>query len=535
MIEATQFPCAERVRQYRASGYWADQSFHDVLFDAAKRYGGKEVFADSNRRLSYAELADEVTRCATFFRSVGIRSGDVVTLQLPNRVEFPVAFFALELIGAIANQISPDFRASELEYIMKFSQSVAYVCARNMRGFEYLPMARDVRTRSQDFTIICVDDVSDADVLSMANLARYESLASAQWVNVSPDRIIRMAFTSGTTGNPKAVLHSTNTTLYAAMILSKDMAVCESDVLLAYLPVGLNWGYLTLLQTIMTGARAYLMERFSSGEALGLIEREKVTYIPTAPASIMAMLGHDEIDSRKLDSLRVIITGGASAPVETIRMVQRRLPETALVELYGMLETGFHTYTRIGDDPLAVNGTVGRVVEGLELEIFRPDGTRADLFEEGEIAARGPSIHLGYLNNADENRKSFPGDDWFLTGDLGRFIDDAHNVAIVGRRKEIINRGGKKYFPREVEEILYEYPAFLQLAVVGVPDERVGEKAYLFAALRPGHEVTLEQVVALLRGKVADYKLPEQLVVVNEFPMTPTGKIKRADLVASVS
>jgi acyl-CoA synthetase (AMP-forming)/AMP-acid ligase II len=277
------------------------------------------------------------------------------------------------------------------------------------------------------------------------------------------------------------------------------------------------------------------MERFSSGEALGLIEREKVTYIPTAPASIMAMLGHDEIDSRKLDSLRVIVTGGASAPVETIRMFQRRLPETALVELYGMLETGFHTYTRIGDDPLAVNGTVGRVVEGLELEIFRPDGTRADLFEEGEIAARGPSIHLGYLNNADENRKSFPGDDWFLTGDLGRFIDDAHNVAIVGRRKEIINRGGKKYFPREVEEILYEYPAFLQLAVVGVPDERVGEKAYLFAALRPGHEVTLEQVVALLRGKVADYKLPEQLVVVNEFPMTPTGKIKRADLVASVS
>lgn len=538
MIEAAEFPDAARALQYRTRGYWTGRSFHEVLFESALRHPDREVFADANRRLTYGDLAEKVKRCAAFLIDIGIEPGDVVTVQLPNRVEFPVVFFALELVGAIANQISPDFRASELEYILRFSQSKAYVCAKKMRGFEYLPMAQDVRERVQKFTIVCVDEiesVAQADVVSMFNLDAIEPLPESRWVKVSPDRIIRMAFTSGTTGNPKAVLHSANTTLYAAMILNADMQMTDGDVLLTYLPVGLNWGYLTLLQTVLAGARAYLMERFSAGEALRLVEQEGVTYIPTAPASIVAMLNHPDVERTALDSLRVIVTGGASAAIETIKEFQRRLPATSLIELYGMLETGFHAYTRIGDDPVAVNGTIGRVVDGLELEIYRPDGTPAAFGEEGEIAARGPSVHLGYFNNSEENQKSFPGQGWFLTGDLGKFVDEQRNVAIVGRRKEIINRGGKKYFPREVEEVLYGHPAFLQVAVVGIPDPRVGEKGCLFAVLKPGSPpISLDQVVSFLRGKVADYKLPERLELIDEFPMTPTGKVKRADLIALI-
>jgi non-ribosomal peptide synthetase component E (peptide arylation enzyme) len=196
-----------------------------------------------------------------------------------------------------------------------------------------------------------------------------------------------------------------------------------------------------------------------------------------------------------------------------------------------MLETGFHAYTRLDDDPFKVNGTIGRCIRQLELEILDDAGRPVPRGQSGELAAKGPSVHLGYLDNPNANQDSFTDDGWFRTGDLGEFVDEVGNVRISGRKKEIINRGGKKYFPREIEEILYEHPAFLHLAVVGLPDQRLGERNCLCAVLKPGASVTLEEVVALLKGRVADYKLPEQLELMPDLPMTPTGKVRRPELV----
>jgi non-ribosomal peptide synthetase component E (peptide arylation enzyme) len=534
MLTAPRFPHSD-ASVYRSRGDWGDKTVYDLLVAKAAEHPEREAFADAVKRLSYGQLLERVERCATFFREAGIQKGDVVTIQLPNQVEFVVAFFALELIGAIANQINPDFRSSEVEYILRFSGSKAYICAKEVRGFAYLPMVREVATRLDRLKLICVDEVADTDVVSMANLDRYERMPAAARVRMTADEICRMAFTSGTTGNPKCALHSFNTTLYAAHILNEDMRVTDEDVLLIYLPIGLNWGYLTLVQAIMAGARAFLMEKFSSEGALHRIETEGATYIPTAPAAIVAMLNNTRIDSARLDSLRVIITGGSSAAVETIKAFQKRLPNAKLIELYGMLETGFHTYTRLDDDPFKVNGTIGRMVKGMGLRIVDAEGNDVARGEEGEIAARGPSVHLGYHNNESENAHCFFGDGWFRTGDLGRYVDDAGNVMIVGRRKEIINRGGKKYFPREVEEFLYAHPALLQVAIVGIPDARLGERNCLCAMLREGASVTLDEIVQFLKGKVADYKLPEELVVVNDMPMTATGKIKRLDLARMIA
>jgi acyl-CoA synthetase (AMP-forming)/AMP-acid ligase II len=285
---------------------------------------------------------------------------------------------------------------------------------------------------------------------------------------------------------------------------------------------------------VLAGARVVLMERFSADAALEIIERERVTYIPTAPASIVAMLNSAELGRRDLGSLRVVITGGASAAVETIKAFQAALPKARLIELYGMLETGFHAFTRLEDDPLKVNGTVGRCVPQMGLRIIDEAGRDMPHGEVGEIAAIGPSVHFGYLNNPDANRDSFTADGWFRTGDLGQFVDAEGNVRIAGRKKEIINRGGKKYFPREIEELLYQHPAILQVAIVGTPDPRLGEKNCLCAVLKPGAALSLEEVVAFLRGRVADYKLPEELVVLEALPMTPTGKIRRPELVKQV-
>jgi acyl-CoA synthetase (AMP-forming)/AMP-acid ligase II len=357
-------------------------------------------------------------------------------------------------------------------------------------------------------------------------IAQAQPIAAANRVQMDANEVMRMAFTSGTTGDPKGVLHCFNTTLYASELINRDMLVTDQDVLLIWLPVGLNWGYLTLLQTVMAGARAVLMERFTAGGALELIQKERVTFIPTAPASLVMILNEPELDKYDISSLRVVVTGGASAAIETIREYQARM-KGHLIELYGMLETGFHTYTRFTDDPEKVNGTIGRLAGDMGLRIIDEAGKDVPYGEEGEIAAYGPSVHLGYYNNPRANAELFTDDDWFRSGDLGKFVDDAGNVMIVGRRKEMINRGGKKFFPREIEEILYTHPKVLHAAIVGAPDARLGERNCLCVIPRGDAEITLDEMVDFLRGDVANYKLPEMLEMFNELPFTPTGKLQR--------
>ena len=505
--------------QYAARGLWSNETFFQVLERQAAAFPEREVFCDARGRITYGALKQRIERCAEFLRRSGIGRGDVVTVQLPNRIDFPVVFFALELVGAVANKVNPDFRRRELEFILNFSGSKAYVYPTDFRGFDYAQMARELQGRCTGLRLVLSDEAI------RAGLEGSEPIEAR--ARIDPSEIFRMAFTSGTTGDPKCVLHSFNTTLYASRLLNDDMGVTERDVLLIYLPTGLNWGYLTLLQTILAGARGVLLERFSAAAALELIEKERVTYIPTAPASIVAMLNDPSLKTRDLSSLRVVITGGASAAVETIRAYQASVRHGHLIELYGMLETGFHTYTRFEDDPQAVNGTIGRVVGEMELRIIDEQGADLPQGEIGEIAARGPTVHLGYHDNPEANAQAFTEDGWFRTGDLGRYVDASGNVEITGRRKEIINRGGKKFFPREVEEILYTHPKILHAAMVGLPDARLGERNCLCVVPKPGTQLALAEVVEFLRGQVADYKLPEHLEQFDELPLTGTGKIRR--------
>lgn len=522
-------------KRYIDSKAWHDVTFYDFIEKRALEHPDRIVFIDETRSLTYGELKEQVDRCAAFFSSIGIGAGDVVTMQFPNRVEFPIVFFSLELIGAIANKISPDFRRREVEYILRFSNSKAFVCASNFKGFDYASMIDELRPELPNLkTVVVSGETSVKNVHSLEQgLISAMPLSAADRIYVSPDAVMRMAFTSGTTGDPKGVMHSFNTTLYAAEVINSEMHVTQDEVLLIWLPVGLNWGYLSLLQTVMVGARAVLMEKFQATRALELIEKYRVTFIPTAPASLLAILNVNDFQKYDCTSLRVVITGGASAAIETIRAYQQYM-KGHLLELYGMLETGFHTFTRFEDDPEKVNGTIGRVVGQMELRIIDEDGKDVPYGAEGEIAAYGPSVHLGYFNNPNANKELFTDDDWFRTGDLGKFVDAAGNVMIVGRRKEMINRGGKKYFPREIEEFLYAHPSILHAAIVGVNDVRLGEKNCLCVVLKPGAQLTLEDVTGMLKGQVADYKLPEMIELYDELPFTPTGKIRRHVLTADV-
>ncbi len=527
----------ELVARYQRSGHWGSETFDAILAGRAAAHPDRVAIVDRGRRVTYGELKTRVDRVAAGLGALGIGAGDVVTIQLPNWAEFAYVFFALERLGAVANQIGPDFRSREVDYILRFSESRAFVCPASFKGFDYVKMIGELRPGLPDLEAVCVlggprPDGSTRGVVSLDALLEDAGAAPPRGAGQGANDVMRMAFTSGTTGNPKGVVHSHNTTLSTCRTLNADMRVAADEVFLVYLPLGLNWGYLTLVQAVMAGARAVLLDQFSARAALELIQRERVTYIPTAPASIIAMLNEPELGRFDLSSLRVVITGGASCPIETIREFRARM-HGHLVELYGMLETGFHTYTRLGDDPEAVTGTVGTVSSGLGLRLIDDSGRDVAAGAEGEIAAQGPSVHLGYHKNPTANAELFTADGWFRTGDLGQF-DAAGNVKIVGRLKEMINRGGKKFFPREIEEILYTHPKILHAAIVGVPDPRLGERNCLCVIPRPGQALTLDEVVGYLKDGVATYKLPETIEVFDELPFTPTGKIQRHVLVRRV-
>ena len=521
---------SEMIARHTASGWWGRDTIYGLLSARIAMHPGRVALVDSRRRVTYGELKDGIDRTAAVLKVHGIGRGDVVTIQLPNWIEFAFVFFALELIGAVANTISPDFRSREVSYILRFSHSRAYVCTESFKGFDYPGMVRALTPGLPHLRFICVVDgasESERDTVSLAlGLDGTAPLPASERVAMDANEVFRMAFTSGTTGNPKCVLHSFNTTLPACRALTRDMNITAQDVFLIYLPVGLNWGYLLLVQALILGARVVLLDRFSGRAALELIEREKVTFVCSAPASIIAMLNEPDLERYNLSSMRLVITGGASCPVETLRDCQRRM-SGHLIELYGMLETGYHTYTRLADDPEKVNGTIGRCVEDMGLRLLDPAGTDVPRGEQGEIACDGPSVHLGYYNNPQANAEAFTADGWFRTGDLGVIADEAGNVRIVGRSKEIINRGGKKFFPREVEEILYTHPKVLHVAMVGVADARLGERNCLCVVPKGGAQVTMEEFNDFLRGQVATYKLPERVEIFSELPFTPTGKIQR--------
>jgi non-ribosomal peptide synthetase component E (peptide arylation enzyme) len=518
---------SELAAKYTREKFWLQKTVFDILSERAAAHPDRLAIKDHHGTITYGALKDKIERAAQFYRAIGIKRGDVVTIQLPNRVEFVIAFIALELLGAIANKVNPDFRTRELDYMLKFSGSSAYVFPKAWKDFDYASMAKSLQQTNPELKRLivvggAVEGMHDFD----GGVGAASPIAAADKVHMDPNEVCRMCFTSGTTGNPKCALHSFNTTLYAVDLLNHDMQVTEAEVFLVFLPLGLNWGYITLLQSILAGAKLVLMERFDPRAALELIQNERVTYIPTAPAGLVGLLNAPGTADFDVSSLRVVITGGASAAVETIREYQKRM-KGHLIELYGMLEAGFQTYTRFTDDPQKVNGTIGRPVRAMELRIVDTQGNDVPRGDIGELMSRGPSVHLGYHNNPNANAQAFDSKGWFRTGDLGRVVDADGNVQITGRSKEIINRGGKKFFPREVEEILYTHPQVMHAAMIGIPDVRLGERNCLCLVPKGDVVPTIAELVAFLRDQVADYKLPESVECFSELPMTGSGKIQR--------
>jgi acyl-CoA synthetase (AMP-forming)/AMP-acid ligase II len=523
----------ERIADFVKRGYWLSITSNDMLERWATRTPRKTAIVDRRGHLTYAEYHRQARRLAAHFVSLGLTEDDVIAVQLPNWREFPVAISGAMLAGIPFCQFHSDFRSREIEFILRFTEASVLIVAQEFRDFDYLAMIAELRPRLPKLKHVLVvgDSVPEAhvDLRRLLESTDAPTVDDATLLARRPhaNALCRTAFTSGTTGDPKAVLHLHNTTNAAIVFLNELHRIGVNSVHLAFLPVGLNWGLFNVLQALFAGCTLVLQDIFKADETLRIIEHEKVTHFCAAPAHLVSLLNAPSLAQRDLTSLELVTTGGASCPIEVIRAVHQRLPGH-LLELYGMLEVGCQCLTRLEDDPEEVCGLVGHSIAQMENMVVDDQGQEVPSGATGEILTRGPSVAVGYYNNPEAS-KAFRPDGWFHTGDLGVF-DERGYLKIVGRKKEMLIRGGANIYPREIEEVLYQYPKVRDAAVVGVPDPRLGERVCACLVPRDGTTITFEEIVAFLRPKISTYKLPEFVVIFEDLPRTPTGKIQKTPL-----
>ena len=525
---------ANRIAEFTAAGYWRDTTSNDALEHFARLTPEKTAIIDQRGRLNYRDYELRAKHLADHFVGLGLTSDDVIAIQLPNWSEFPVALSAAMLAGIPFCQFHSDFRHREVEFVLRFTEATAVVIPHEFRRFNHVEMIEELRPKLPKLKHVLV--VGHDVPAHYFDVRGFLDRPSGSPINEQalrerrprPNALQRTAFTSGTTGDPKAVLHIHNTSNYMCRVLNDGQRITQDSVFLTFLPVGLNWGLGCVCQALFAGCTLVLQDVFRAEETLALIQREKVTHFCCAPAHLVALLNVADFDKYDLSSLQMSMTGGASCPIEVIREVQARLPGK-LLEMYGMLEVGSQSQTTYDEDPEAVCGLVGKEQPGMQLKAIDAEGKDCPPGAPGEVLTRGPSVMIGYYNNPAANEKAFSGDGWFHTGDVGVF-DERGYLKIVGRTKEMIIRGGANIYPREIEEALYEHPKVRDAAVVGLPDPRLGERVCACIVTRDGQQMDFAEVVEFLRRRVATYKLPEHLVLLDELPRTPTGKVQKTPL-----
>lgn len=525
---------AKMIEEYRASGSWTDTSLLDAFDAALVRTPQKAaVVAPDGSRVTYAETAASVEAIARNLHAVGIGPGDVVSMQLPNCIEFVLIHLAALRLGAVTNPLLPNYRAKELAYILKFAGTKACIIPGRYRGFDYPAMYAELRAGLPELKAVYVRGASAGEgMLPFGNLMEKASSASLPPAPKDCNAVTLLAFTSGTESNPKGVMHSENSMMFGTLTMAKLLGLTSDDVVWAASPLGhgtgFQWG---MRQAITIGGTIALQDIWDPAEAIRLIERERCSFTLAATPFAAMLLESPEIGRHDLSSFRIFGCAGAPIPEQLGRSFRERTGCT-LIGMWGMTECFVGSASPPDDADAKLWMTDGRAMpDGGELAIF--DETRTKILppgETGELATRGPHVALGYFNDPERTKKTFREDGWLFSNDLATMDADGY-IRIVGRMKDVVNRGGLKISVREIEEMLLAHGAFSSVAVVAVPDARLGEKSCAFVIPRSGRPPAFAEILTYLEGRgMAKYKLPEYFVPLPEFPMTASGKIQKFQL-----
>jgi cyclohexanecarboxylate-CoA ligase len=517
--------------RFREAGYWLDKTVDQLLTEAVTKAPDKLAIvadrADCEQapRLTYQELERLADRAASSLLRLGVGRGDVVTVQLPNWWEFVVTAFACSKIGAVMNPVMPILRERELTYILNFCQAKVFIVPKSYRGFDYAAMAQGMRGDLPHLKhVIVVDSEGETGFERMLLASEPGDLPSG----LRPDDMAVLMFTSGTTGEPKGVMHTSNSLIACCKALSGRFGLDSGDVLLVASPVGHMTGYAAIvLLSVYLGGTMILQDVWEAKRGVGLMARESVTYTAASTPFLSDICEAVKAGAPQPKCLRSFLCGGA--PIPSV-LIERAASELGLkvCSLWGMTEVLSGTLTEPSRAAEKSASTDGRSLEGMEVRIVDSEGKPMPPGQSGRILVRGAQMFKGYYKRPE--LPTFDSDGWFDSGDLA-YMDVDGYIRISGRVKDILIRGGENVPVVEIENLLYKHPAVAAVAVVGFPDARLGERGCAFIVPRAGSAIDLATVQSYLRdAKMAKQFWPERVEIVPELPRTASGKIQKFKL-----
>jgi cyclohexanecarboxylate-CoA ligase len=526
-----------RARAMTAAGLWRNESLLTYLDRWARERPDKTALVDGRGRLSWDELARAADRTAHGLRSRGVEPGRVISCQMPNWSETIVVFLAALRVGAVINPIPPTYRASEVRFMLGLLESQVAVVPAAFRGFDHAGLLAGLRPelpRLEHVFVARGEGPAGTTPLRILTDEAWEAREGRRELpGTRPDAVHEVVFTSGTTGEPKGVMHTQNTTLSTLHLAIERLELTEREVLLMASTVGHQTGFLFgHCLNLLLGATTVWMDVWNVEEAARLIEVEGVTFSMGATPFLRDLTYLET--GRDRSSLRLFISAGAPIPRALVRDARERLG-CVVSAGWGMTENGMVTCNGLHDDEEKIVGSDGSPLAGMELRIVDDDGAPVAPGVEGDLLARGAAQFVGYFRRPQFTAEAHTADGWFHTGDRGTLDRDGY-LAITGRSKDLIIRGGENIPVVEVENLLYTHPKVAGIAIVATPDPRLGERACAVVIPREGQTITLGEIVSFLeRHQLARQKFPERLELVSEFPTTPSGKIQKyklRDLVA---
>jgi 2,3-dihydroxybenzoate-AMP ligase len=524
--------------RYRARGYWRGVTLGEAFDHAVREHAARPAVVDGGRRVSYRELGALVDRLARHLAARGIAGGARAVFQLPNVLEFVIGYFACLKVGAIPLACLPAHRHAEIGYLAKFTEASAWFIPSELRGFDYVAMAEELRADVPALReIFVVGERAGRGMTRLAELldARGEARAPAgdlARLRPDPGDVAVFQLSGGTTGLPKVIPRTHDDYLYNSGAFGA-VTECDRDtVLLVSVPIAHNFPLACpgIQGTLLQGGRVVLAPSPDPDVVFPLIEAERITWVPAVPASVITWLNHPARARHDLRSIRKLCVGGSRLNPEPARAALEAFGPV-LSQVLGMAE-GLLCCTRRDDPVEVVVETQGRPMSpDDEIRIVDDAGNPVAPGEVGELECRGPYTIRGYYRADEHNRTAFTPDGYYRTGDMVR-RHPSGNLIVEGRKKDMINRGGEKISAEEVENLILGHPAVLNVAVVAMPDPVLGERACACVIPRPGITLTLDELTRFLRDerRVAKFKLPERLELRERFPTTAVGKISKKDL-----
>ncbi|WP_312587187.1 cyclohexanecarboxylate-CoA ligase [Comamonas terrigena] len=536
-----------RARNLQA-GHWRDQTINDALDQAVRERPQQLALTawrtedDAVRRFTYAELARMADRMAVGLHRLGVRRNDVVACQLPNWWQFTLLYLACARIGAVLNPLMPIFRERELRFMLQHGEAKVMVVPQRFRNFDHAAMLRQLRPELPQLQHLLVVGGTGAESFEAAlTEPAWEDASDAAAIlhatRPTADDVTQLMYTSGTTGEPKGVMHTANTVSANIWAYAERLHLDAEDVVLMASPMAHQTGFMYgLMMPVMLGARVVLQDLWDPAKAAQIIRDEGVSFTMASTPFLSDLARVVAESGQPVPTLKTFLCAGAPIPGPLVEQARNAL-EAKIVSAWGMTENGAVTLIRPEDTDERAVHTDGLPLPGVEIKVVDVDGRSLPAGTTGQLWLRACSNFGGYLKRPHLNGTD--AEDWFDTGDQAR-IDAQGYLRITGRSKDVIIRGGENIPVLEVETLLYKHPAVLQAAVVGFPDARLGERACAFVVTRPGQQLGFDDMVAYFKAQqLTTQYIPERLEVLPAMPATPSGKIQkfrlREQLVALLS